>query len=35
MATLGTGNRGELAPHPTLRGYLPVYALRAAYGGCA
>ena len=26
------GNDGTRAPHPALRGHLPVYALRAAFG---
>ena len=30
-----TGDHRNAAPHPALRGYLSVYALRAAFGGCA
>ena len=30
-----TGDHRNAAPHPALRGHLPVYALRAAFGGCA
>ena len=30
-----TGDHRNAAPYPALRGHLSVYALRAAFGGCA